>query len=397
MNLNIFFLLRFLLLHPDRCPSTPLLPQTETQWHYLKDALLRNRMIIYLYHFLHCRTCRRTMSGVTKNCLNREYHSSIAVYLRYLTMKKRIKSYLRKHPMIIVELKDITSEDLRKYYPDFFYPMKFDIDLWGRESDVKSVDKMLQSMGYTGYRVRKGYVYLDQYEYLDSDKKRFPKPGEAINKLGVEFRYQIISADVFKKVTFLSAPDRQKLNQEIWDKVIHSSDGFGRLNASQILLERILIFFFDDNCQGLKNLFDIWLLVTYKKIDWEYIYILADKYKLENVISFIISLAIKTFDRKNTNIPLDIQNPSSSVRLALRIFYLYNSLYSPLYSHESINNKPYSKDSYLFFLISGFLWSTDLPRKVLFFAHLKRLLYLSYYLLRSLSQKRASHDTRTEF
>lgn len=365
-------LLRNLLVNHEECPDGILLPKNEEEWGSFIDMSYRNRLVTLLYHFVICKTCFKNTPKETKNLIQKYYIETIIRYKNYRNVKNKIKRFIKNTGTQLILIKDLDRKNL-KYYPPYYIPLKFDIDILGQYKDLEKFRKFIGKIGYDpiGYHYGWPDKPIPQYKFsLEDSKSLFPQ---------IEFRYKAFTIYLTKK-NILISENIDRFTQEIYKNSTFPCGDFTILSPEYQFIHHALIAYFEDNCRGLNNLFRAWVLYNYGKdiIDWKVVDTIAKRYNIQNVISFVLFLIGKEFQSCDTDLGDRLISYQEYQKLALR---LINSEY--ICRTKLSNGKDFAnwKDGYIHFLTRGLLADEPFWRKIIFFTHPKRLLFLFWELI----------------
>lgn len=375
MNNKYFYLIKGLMLYPYKCPAKEYFPIIQEDWDLLIEILIRNRLLAYLYHFIFCKKCQVFIPHGSLNYIKRVYYAGLTMSFRYEKLRMQVNHYLKKHSLALVILKDTTFDSLKKYYPNYYYQLKFDLDLWGKRESLTTFKKIAGKMNYSGYQIRYNNESLEQFEFV-LNKKNPPANLPNIENLGIELRLQIITAPI------LPEKIRKSLDRDIWKTIKLHKRGLTKLDVNEAFFIRALIFFIDDRSQGMKSLFDFWLYLKHKELNWDYLSVKIKKYKLINIFNFIILLTTMTFGNPVKDKPYQASSPSLSVLLALKLIKAYPCAYKPFFPHEFSDKKVGIKEKYIYGLVNVLLFDISFVHKVKFFLyHTTRFFWHLFYSL----------------
>lgn len=355
-------LLKQLLINHTKCPDKNLWPRNEKEWGSFIDMSYRNRLVTILYHFVICKDCSRDTPEEVKNLIQRHYLDTIIRYKNYQKIKNKIKQFIKNTGIQLILIKDLEKKYMR-YYPPFYVPLKFDIDILGEYKHFLTFQEFIKKYEFTAIK----HPQTEQFKFSTNKKNSyFPQ---------IEFRYQAINNTAQKKLILIESLS-QKLSIGIWNNLQIQNRGFTKLLEEYLIIQLCLIYYFEDNCIGLNNLFRIWSLAkqTENKLNWQKVDEIAERYSVTNIVSFVLSLAEREFSQNR----LDFSHRSISLKLSLRLIDLNYISRAKISVYKNYANW---KDGYIHFLTRGLLAKDPLWRKVIFFAHPKRLLFLVWELI----------------
>lgn len=337
------YLLKNLLLNPDSCIPKQDLPDSINQWNEFLTLAHYNKLTSFLYHFLSCKKCSPKIPKEIKDKIIGLYTEFIIRQRNYRKIKTKLKKFIKDYSAPLILVKDFQSQKFLKY----------DIDILGRYKDLPKLRQFLEKIGYDpiGYHYGWPDKPIPQYKFSPLSKyKYYPQ---------IEDRYQAITIYLTKK-NILDKKSIEKFTKDLWQ--------YNNIEYSLIYL--ILIYYFEDGCKGLNNLYRIWQFLNQEKekLDWEKVGEIARKYKVTNIIAFILTLAGREF-MTNTSDRLHLS--SRSIQLALRLIDL---------DYICRARARFPKDGYIHFLTRGLLAEEPIWQKILFFAHPKRLFFLLWAL-----------------
>lgn len=365
-------LLKQLLINHTKCPDKNLWPRNEKEWGSFIDMSYRNRLVTILYHFVICKVCSQFTPVDSKNLIQKHYIETIIRYKNYQKIKNKIKQFIKNTGTQLILIKDLEKKYMR-YYPPFYVPLKFDIDILGHYEDLAKFREYIAKIRYDP----KGYHYgwpdkpIPQYKFSPKDKKSlFPQ---------IEFRYKTFTIYPTKK-NILASESIENFTQELWRNVNFQKDNFAIVTPEYQFIYHALIAYFEDQCRGLNNIYRVWLLSQNirKQLERSDTKRFARKYSVINVVTFILELADKEFLSNPTNTYDRFYLWGLFQKLALQLIDLDYICRAKLPNDKDFGNW---KDGYIHFLTRGLLAKDPLWRKVIFFAHPKRLLFLVWELI----------------
>jgi hypothetical protein len=357
-----------ILKYPSDCTNYPTLLKKEEFKSFL-DILNRNRLTSFLQHYITCVRCIKKTTWSTKQEINERLLHLKTKRIVYSDIKIKLKSFLRRHNVPYLILKDHLENKI-KGYPSFYIPLKFDLDIMGNKNDLFIFRTLICSLGYYNQKREFGSANwsISQYKFKPLKmKKYYPQ---------IEFRFKAITTRLNLQTDIINQKNINDFSQELLNSVRKKPKDKFEPFLEQKLVHLCLIFFIEDMCKGLNNLFRIFLfLKTYQKyIDWEKIRAITQKYKVTKVVNFVIFLANSVFNGNRTGINTKISRDFLLLRKLITNKYIINSFYNAI-----IINREISSDFYAHFVLSAVLAEVSFWQKIIFFLNPRRFFILLKY------------------
>lgn len=322
----------------------------------------RNRLVTPLYHFISCQKCSKLTPTKVKETIQKYYLETIIRYRNYKKIKNKILQFIKKTGTPLILIKDLEEKLIKKYYPPYYVPQKGDIDLWGKFKDFKKFREYISKIGYDPHGKRFDWpeYLLPVYKFYPTDKKSYLPQ--------IDFRYHSLIIPSFK-INIMDKNDTIRLTDEIWKNTISKQNDFTRLSIKYLFLHSCLIYYFEDICKGLNNLYRIWILLYAKRREYtkEEINTLTQKYHINHVFNFVLSLVERSFPKKKEQVIINFY-----VKLALTLmdFRFTCLVYNP---QKKYNFWTLSRGWHIHSLTRGLLSNESLWRKFVFLIHPKRV------------------------
>lgn len=362
-------LLKHLLVNHRECPGHDLWPQNVKEWGSFMDMAHRNKLFTLLYHFLSCNNCNKITPKIIQKSIPKGYLQTLIRYKNYQKIKQKIRQFIKETGTPLILIKDLDAKLVKQYYPPYYVVQKFDIDIFGKYQHFLLIKEFMKKLNYSVIK----HPLTDQYKFkLNKKKVCFPQ---------VEFRYQAIN-NTAKKTLIFTLNLNHVFSAKIWRNAQIKKNGFTKLLEEYLFIQLCLIYYFEDNCMGLNNLYRVWLLYNNGKntLDWEKIWEIAKRYKVKNVVNFVLLLSEREFQCPLGKSPSDHLPGVAKrllegvcLRLALRLMDSDYICRAKLPGDRNFNSW---KDGYLHFLTRGLLEDKATLRKLIFFIHPKRLVFL---------------------
>lgn len=358
------YLLRDLLIKPDICPGRDKLPKSKKEWQTFIDMSYRNRLVTLLYHFVDCRICSPSVPKMIKGMIQQYYTEALIRYENYKKIRRKLKVFIKKTGIPLILIKDLDEETIKKYYPPYYVPLKFDIDVFGKYKDKEIFLKYIKKVGYEPIKYHSNSTsLLDSQIKLHSGKEHTVRPQ-------IEYRFLTVTIPHFEK-PLVDGIFIKKLTDDIWRSSRISISNFSELPQEYSVMFYCLNFYFGDTCKSLNSLYRLHIVLKQKnQFYWKELNQLANQYHISNVIYFILDLVNEIFP---SSFKVD-SYPDISIKLAKKIIDLDFICRRPI--SFKISNSILEMDDYLFFLTRGILSEESIWAKIIFFMHPKRLFFL---------------------
>lgn len=346
-------------------------PKEAKEWIAFFKLLQRHRLffsksnISILINYLNI-----NFKGVIKT-IHLLYKQASVNNRNYKKLKLRLRELATKTSTPLLIVKDLNGDNLYKYYGSL-KPFKFDIDILGKYRDIPKIKNFIEEIGFKVHNHLYGWPNetIPQYKFprFINNKLIYPK---------IELRYQAITISFSGKMDILNKAIIKNFINELWRNAQIKKGDFAKLPKEYLFVHLCLIYYFEDLCRGLNNLYRIWSFYTPEKdsLDWKKINDIAKRYHIINVLNFVLLLAKREFSLKRSG----VLGGSTAMKLALRLIDLdfICRAYLPIDKQDFWR----WKDGYIHFLTRGLLAEEPFWRKIIFFLHPKRLLFFIWGLI----------------
>lgn len=349
-------LLKHLFTKPNKCVNLEVFPYKEKDWQSFVNLIHTNRLPLSNYHFMYCLRCKRKIPKNIYRQIRNYYFNTIIRNRKRKNLISKIKREASKKNIKIFFLKESDS------IPNSDSP-KFDIDVFTLEKNKQKMLSIFNSFGYNRIQnySKESNCYKPQYKFASDNKYDYLPQ--------IEYRYKLHTIPTYP----VSIIDYNKLGKLTNDFAKVITNNFN-LPSEYTFIFLCLVFFFEDQCKGLNNLYRIkqYYETNNKLHSWKKIDSLTKKYRIESVISFVVTLGFKMLSSQKKGVS------SFWLRLALRG---YDLRFVCRIAKNPYNGYTQWKDGYLCFLSRILLSDIHPLHKVILLFRPKRALYFFYYFL----------------
>lgn len=290
-------------------------------WEIFFNLLHRNKMIPFTYHLISCEDCQKQVPKKYLQELKNLFNFYIFSGEFYKKEKEKIQGECQKKKISLILLKDLSRFNLN--YPENIFSSQNDWDFLARPKNRKKINLLLKALEYRLIKtvsikeVRPFTIPQNQY----FKKRPFP--------LNIELKFKLLPQDS-QDISALTTEKINFLTKNLWRS--YKKNGINYPSLEQELLFLTLHLFFKDSMQGLKNLFDIHLLIEKKgkKINWSTIIKITKKLGITNYFVFVLLFCQKVF---NTKLPEMIKK-YNNIYIKIALF-----LYSPVLASTVLSTK----------------------------------------------------------
>jgi hypothetical protein len=324
----------------------------ENNWQALFDIILKNKLSAFLSHLILCSACKKKVPLKWQKKFKNLYLSQLLVNKALQKEKNVLNKVLKRKGIKVIELKNVSKLNV---LPAGIFNNQTDIDFLANITDknrltlvlkhlnFKLVNKIPPSLYSKPFVIPENqYKKRGSFETIEIKFKPLPPSNSKINPLNN------------KKIDYLSTL--------FWKNV--KKPGINFLLQEHELLFLILHFFFKDNLQGLKALYNIHMIISKKskKINFKYILHLSKQLQITNYIIFTLMLSKKMFKTKLSKLITNKRNLKINVAL-----YLFNPALSCLVlSPSQKNNKLLFKNIKSYFSFINLLLTKNNQNNVSF-------------------------------
>lgn len=330
---------------------------SEINWDRVLDYAQDNKVLSFILHPLACTRCQQIIPEKTLDEIIKKQLVYSYIYKLQKKEKNKLISIFWKQKIKAIPMKDYSYYGLR--YPFSGFPEKLDIDFFLPFNSSPKIDRIMSQQKYVSIE----YDFpKDNFASLEKD---YVKKKHSFQIL-VNYHFKDALPATKGKINPLSQKKVDKFTKQYirsLKKFSHYKFFLPSLEMNFVFL--CLHFFFRDNFNGLRTLYEISQLVKQYggEMDWQRMFRIVKKLEVESYFIFVVKISNIVFGAPLKPVVEDKIKKSFNINLALK-------LYSPFLSAvaegpEEWTNPKHNRSIRLYrFLLRLILWQKPLIRKV---------------------------------